>query len=155
MKNSLRKFVRASATTQPGTAQQRSGFVIVEVIVAMVLLAVAVTSLAAMMYSVSQSGMKATGDAYRNGVLMQEVNRLEGIPYDSIAVGTVTSSVSTAPYPHTRVVTVTEPVVQTFKNVKVVITPTNARYKPDTVTFTRTKARTIQTLCTGCASPTQ
>jgi hypothetical protein len=155
MKNPLRKFVRASRTTQPGTAHQRSGFVIVEVIVAMVLLAVAVTSLAAMMYSVSQSGMKATGDAYRNGILMQEVNRLEGIPYDSVRVGVVTSSVSTAPYPHSRVVTVTEPVVQTFKNVMVVITPTNAKYKPDTVTFTRTKARTIQTLCTGCPSPTQ
>jgi type II secretory pathway pseudopilin PulG len=155
MKNSLLKFVRAPKATRARTAQQREGFVIVEVIVAMVLLAVAVTSLAAMMYSVSQSGMKATGDAYRNGVLMQEVNRLEGIPYDSIPVGSVTSSVSTAPYPHSRVVTVTEPIVQTFKTVRVVITPTNVKYKPDTVTFTRTKARTMQTLCTGCASPTQ
>jgi len=61
--------------------------VLVEVIVAMVLLAVAVTSLAAMMYSVSQSGMKATGNAYRNGALMQEVNRLEGVPFDSVTSG--------------------------------------------------------------------
>ncbi|MDB4870507.1 MAG: hypothetical protein JWL97_1511 [Gemmatimonadales bacterium] len=155
MKNSLVKFVRASKTTEPGTAQPRGGFVIVEVIVAMVLLAVAVTSLAAMMYSVSQSGMKATGDAYRNGVLMQEVNRLEGIPYDSIPVNVISTSVSTAPYPHTRVVTVAEPIVGTFKTIKVVITPTNAKYKKDSVTFTRTKARTITTLCTGCPTPTQ
>ncbi|MEA2766146.1 MAG: hypothetical protein QOK07_2550 [Gemmatimonadaceae bacterium] len=152
---SLRTTVRPANGASSHSATQRKGFVIVEVIVAMILLAVAVTSLAAMMYSVSQSGMKATGAAYRNGVLMQEVNRLEGIPYDSIPTGSVTTSVSTAPYPHSRVVTVTEPIVQTFKTVRVVITPTNVKYKPDTVTFTRTKARTMQTLCTGCASPTQ
>jgi hypothetical protein len=33
----------------------------------------------------------------------------------------------------------------------VVITPTNPKYKPDTVNFTRTKARTSKALCTvGC-----
>ena len=155
MKISLRTPVRSANETSTQPARQRKGFVIVEVIVAMVLLAVAVTSLAAMMYSVSQSGMKATGDAYRNGVLMQEVNRLEGTPYDSIAVGVASTSVGTQPYPHSRVVTVTEPVLGTFKVVKVIITPTNVKYKPDTVTFTRTRARTITTLCTGCPTPTQ
>jgi hypothetical protein len=129
----------------------RKGFVIVEVIVAMILLAVAVTSLAAMLYSVSQNGMVATGNAYRNGVLMNEVNRLEGIPYDSIAVGTASVTVSTAPYPHTRVITVAEPVVNAVKTVKVVITPSNVKYKPDTVNFTRTKARTSKALCTTCS----
>jgi prepilin-type N-terminal cleavage/methylation domain-containing protein len=143
--HSVRFFQRK--TTTPGA---RKGFVLVEVIVAMVLLAVAVSSLAAMMYSVSQSGIKTTGNAYRNGVLMQEVNRLEGIPYDSIAVGTASTSVSGGAYPHTRVVTVTEPVANVLKNVKVVITPVNSRYKPDTVSFTRSKARTSRVLCTNC-----
>lgn len=123
---------------------------LVEVIVAMVLLAVAVSSLAAMMYSVSQSGIKTTGNAYRNGVLMQEVNRLEGIPYDSIAVASVGTTVTDGSYPHTRVVTVTEPVANTVKSIRVVITPINPRYKPDTVSFMRTKARTSKALCTTC-----
>ena len=65
-------------------SEPRKGFVLVEVIVAMMILAIADSSLAALMYSVSQSGMIATGNAYRNAVLMHEVNRLEGIPYDSI-----------------------------------------------------------------------
>lgn len=131
-------------------SEPRKGFVLVEVIVAMVLLAVAVSSLAALMYSVSQSGMKATGNAYRNGVLMLEVNRLEGIPYDSIPVGTSSIAVSTQPYAHTRVITIAEPVANVVKTVKVIITPTNLRYKPDTVIFTRTKARTSKVLCTTC-----
>jgi hypothetical protein len=151
MRISLRKLVRTAKAKSAHAARRRNGFVIVEVIVAMVLLAVAVTSLAALMYSVSQSGMVATGSAYRNGVLMNEVNRLEGIPYDSIAVGYATFSVSSAPYPHTRVITVTESVANKIKAVKVVITPTNVKYRPDTVSFIRTKARTSKALCTTCS----
>jgi len=124
--------------------------VLVEVIVAMVILAVAVSSLAALVYSVSQSGIKTTGNAYRNGVLMQEVNRLEGIPYDSIPNGASTFSVSTGSYPHTRVITVAEPIVQKVKTIKIVISPVNTKYKPDTVSFTRTKAKTSKVLCTTC-----
>jgi prepilin-type N-terminal cleavage/methylation domain-containing protein len=150
MKISMRNFERSFATATTVTKEPRRGFVIVEVIVAMVLLAVAVASLASLIYSVSQSSLAATGNAYRNGVLMQEVNRLEGLPYDSIAVGTSSVSVSTLPYPHTRVVTVTEPVAAVIKTVKVVITPTNLKFKPDTVNFIRTKARTSRVLCTDC-----
>lgn len=150
MNISLRKLDSAARGMNDKSAKQRNGFVIVEIIVAMVLLAVAVTSLAALMYSISQSGMVATGNAYRNGVLMNEVNRLEGIPYDSIAVGSTSFSAPTAPYPHTRVITVNEPVANTIKAIKVIITPTNAKYKPDTVRFKRTKARTSKALCTTC-----
>ena len=150
MKISMRNFDRAASTATTVTKRSRKGIALVEVIVAMVLLAVAVASLASLIYSVSQSSLKATGNAYRNGVLMQEINRLEGIPYDSIPVGTTTISVSTAPYPHTRVITVTEPVAAVIKNVTVVITPTNVKFKPDTASFTRTKARTSRVLCTDC-----
>ena len=150
MKTSMRSFDRGLATATTVTNESRKGIAIVEVIVAMVLLAIAVASLASLIYSVSQSSLLATGNAYRNGVLMQEINRLEGIPYDSIPIGTTTVSVSTLPYPHTRVVTVTEPAANVIKTVKVVITPTNAKFKPDTISFTRTKARTSKVLCTDC-----
>ncbi len=149
MRISIRRSHRF-AVTAAESRESRKGIALVEVIVAMVLLAVAVSSLAALVYSVSQSGTKTTGDAYRNGVLMQEVNRLEGIPYDSIPVGSSYVTVSSQPYTHTRVVTVTEPVANVIKTVRVVITPTNPKYKPDTVTFTRTKARTSRVLCTDC-----
>jgi hypothetical protein len=151
MKIPLRKIVRAAQSAKPVTGQ-RKGIALVEVIVAMVLLAIAVSSLAALMYSVSQQGMVATGNAYRNGILMQEVNRLEGIPYDSIPAGVTSASVTSGAYPHGRVVTVTEPVAGVMKSIKVIITPTNKKYRPDTVSFTRTKARTTHVLCTTCPS---
>lgn len=149
MRISLRGLDRAAKATS-AVSEPRKGFALIEVIVAMVLLAVAVSSLAALMYSVSQNGMKATGNAYRNGVLMHEVNRLEGIPYDSIPVGSSSITVTTMPYPHTRVITVTEPVARTIKTVTVVITPANMKFKPDTVSFIRTRARSSRALCKTC-----
>jgi hypothetical protein len=152
MRSSLRNFDRAVATATTVKNESRKGIAIVEVIVAMVLLAVAVASLASLIYSVSQSSLVATGNAYRNGVLMQEINRLEGLPYDSIpAPATTTVTVSTLPYPHTTEVKVDEPVLNVIKTIRVVITPSNLlKFKPDTVSFIRTKARTSKVLCTDC-----
>lgn len=128
----------------------RKGFSLIEVIVSMVLLAICVSSLAALTHSISQSSIKVTGAAYRNGVLMHEVNRLIALPYDSVAVGTLSYSASTGPYPHTRLITVTEPVPAKVKSVRIIVTPTNPLYKPDTLSFTRTNARTSKVLCTIC-----
>lgn len=125
----------------------RNGFGIVEVIVAMVLLAISVTALGSLSYSVSQSSMRVAGDAYRNGILLGEVNRLEALPYDSLPITTTTVAIATAPYPHTRYVTITTPAVNT-KTIKIVVKPVNARYKADSVTFTRTRARTTRVLNT-------
>jgi prepilin-type N-terminal cleavage/methylation domain-containing protein len=152
MRISLRNSDRLAAAPTTTANEPRKGFVIVEVIVAMVLLAVAVSSLAALMYSVSQNGSKAVGNAYRNGVLMHEVNRLEGIPYDSIPAGSSSVTVTTAPYPHTRLITVNETVANVVKSITVVIKPTNTMFKPDTVSFIRTKARTSKALCKTCPS---
>lgn len=148
MKISLRTS-RRSAGVSPAPRGPRKGVALVEVIVAMVLLTVTVSALAPLMYSVSRSTMKVTGNAYRNGVLMHEVNRLIAVPYDQLPTGTNYYSVSTGSYPHTRVVTVTEP-TEKLKVVKVVVTPVNPTYKPDTVVFDRTLARTSKYLCTTC-----
>jgi type II secretory pathway pseudopilin PulG len=141
---------RRVAEDSPRRSGNRKGIALVEVIVAMVLLGIAISSLAGLVYSVSQSGLKNTGNAYRNGMMMLEVNRLEGIPYDSIAVGTTTYQVTGGNYAHTRVITVAEPIAARIKTVQIVLTPANTRFKPDTAQFTRTKARTSKVLCTVC-----
>lgn len=119
----------------------KKGFVLLEVIVAMFILAIVLSSLAALMFQVSRGSFLSVGGAYRNGILLQEVNRLEALPYDSLAVGTATATVTQLPYPHTRQVIITNPATN-VKTVKLVITPANALYKPDTATFTRTLGTT-------------
>lgn len=149
MRISIRMSRRGSCAAAK-SAGSRKGIALVEVIVAMVLLAVAVSSLAALVYSVSHSGIRTAGDAYKNGVMMQEVNRLVGLPYDSVHTGTTSIAVSTLPYAHTRTVSVTEPTANVIKSIKIVITPVNPQYKADSVTFIRTKSRTSRVLCTDC-----
>lgn len=149
MRISLRRFHQTPENAAKHS-DNRKGVALVEVIVAMVLLGVAVSSLAGLVYSISQSGFKNTGNAYRNGMLMLEVNRLEGIPYDSIPVGTTTYTVTGGNYAHTRTIRVAEPVAQRVKTITVILTPANTRFKPDTVNFTRTKAKTSKVLCTTC-----
>ena len=148
MRISLRTSER-NTDVSPASREPKKGIALVEVIVAMVLLAVTVSALAPLMYSVSRSTMKVTGNAYRNGVLMHEVNRLIAVPYTQLATGTNYYTVSTGAYPHTRVVSVTEP-AEKLKVVQIVVTPANPEHKPDTVVFGRTLARTSKYLCTTC-----
>ncbi|HEX2693816.1 MAG TPA: prepilin-type N-terminal cleavage/methylation domain-containing protein [Gemmatimonadaceae bacterium] len=140
---------RSRAETQPQRGRSRRGIGLVEVLAAMVILAVTLTSLAPLVYSVSRSTLTVTGRVYRNGVLMQEVNRLVALPYDNLTVGTTSVTVSSNPYPHTRTITITEPVAN-LKTVKVKIVPLSSAFAADSVTFKRTKARTSKYLCTTC-----
>lgn len=128
--------------------RKRDGFILLEVLVAMVMLGIVLSSLAAMMFAVSRRAITSTGFAYRNAVLMREVNRLEALPYDSLAVGSASVTVPEMPYPHTRVVSITSPSLS-VKKVTLVITPVNSLYKPDTVSFTRTLPATTTSLTTN------
>jgi hypothetical protein len=114
----------------------------------MVILAIILSSLAALMFQVSRGAFLSKGGAYRNGVLLQEVNRLEAVPWDSLAVGTTVVTVTALPYPHTRSVTVTNPATN-MKTVTLVITPSLTLYRADTATFTRTLGATTQAFNTG------
>jgi hypothetical protein len=119
-----------------------------EVIVGITLLALVMTPLAAMVFKITQRSHRIIGGAYRNGVLMQQVNLLESLPYDSLAIGTTSSSSTAMPYPYTRTITITE----TFrkyevaqKQIKLIITPTNPLYRPDTAIIVRSTANTLRT----------
>ena len=122
---------------------RRGGFILMEVIVAMTLLALIMTPLAAMVFKITARNHRTVGNTYRNAVAMQQVNYLEAIPYDSLAVGTKTATVTAMPYPHTMTTTVVEYYSKwqlKAKRVTLVIAPTNVVYKPDTITFIRSTA---------------
>jgi len=128
---------------------RKKGFILMEVVVAITLLALILTPLAAMVFKITKRSHTIIGNAYRNGVLMEQVNLLESLPYDSLPVGIITSTVSAKPYPRTVKVTVAEYYVKwqmKGKSVTLVITPTNVLYRPDTTKFVRTTANTITAL---------
>ena len=127
---------------------RRRGFILMEVIVAMTLLALVMTPLAAMVFKITARSHRIIGSAYRNGVLMEQVNLLESLPFDSLAIGTTTTTSTAKPYPYTTSVTVSL-ISQKYelkaKKVVLVISPANALYRPDTTTFVRSSAATMKT----------
>ena len=126
----------------------RRGFILMEVIVAMTLLALILTPLAAMVFKITARNHRTVGNTYRNAVLMHEVNLLQSLPYDSLAEGTFSKSVTTKPYPHSVSYTVDEYYEKwqlKAKKVTMVIAPTNSLYRPDTVKFVRSSANTRRT----------
>lgn len=149
MRNFMRSSRRQIASPSQPRVNGRKGIGLIEVIVAMVILGITLSSLVPIMYSMSKTTVSVAGKAYRNGVLMHEVNRLIALPYDSIPVGTSTFTVTTGKYPHTRTISISEPVAN-LKLVKVVVVPSNVVLKPDSISFNRTRARTSKYLCTTC-----
>jgi Tfp pilus assembly protein PilV len=129
--------------------KKKRGFILMEVIVAMTLLALIMTPLAAMVFKITARSHRSIGNTYRNAIVMKEVNYLEAVPYDSLAVGTTTTTVSTGVYPYTKTVTVSQ-YYQKWqlrgKTVLLVLAPSNPLYKPDTAKFVRTSANTLRAL---------
>ena len=128
---------------------KKKGFILMEVVVAITLLALILTPLAAMVFKITKRSHTIIGNAYRNGVLMEQVNLLESLPYDSLPVGTTTSTVTAKPYPRTVKVIVAQYYVKwemKGKTVTLIIAPTNPLYRPDTTKFVRTTANTLTAL---------
>jgi len=130
----------------------RKGFILMEVVVAMTLLALVMTPLAAMVYKITARSHRTIGATYRNGVLMEQINQLESTNFDSLAIGTTTTTSTAKPYPYTRTVTVSL-ISQVFqlkaKKVILIIAPSNPLYRPDTTTFVRSSANTMSTFDTN------
>jgi hypothetical protein len=128
---------------------KKKGFILMEVVVGITLLALILTPLAAMVFKITKRSHTIIGNAYRNGVLMEQVNLLESLPYDSLAVGTTTTTVTDKPYPRTVKVTIAQYYAKwqmKGKSVVLIITPTNTLYRPDTTKFVRTTANTLTAL---------
>src|SRR5215212_9481980 len=123
--------LRTPQHSRQGTGKRR-GFILMEVIVAMTLLALIMTPLAAMVFKITARSHRTVGNTYRNAVVMKEVNLLESLVYDSLATGTTTTTVSDHVYPYTKKVIVAQ-YYQKWqmkgKSVTLVISPTNPLYK--------------------------
>ena len=118
-----------------------------EVIVAMTLLALIMTPLAAMVFKIPARSHRSIGNTYRNAVVMKEVNLLESLPYDSLPSGTLTTVVDDRVYPYTKTITVNQYYVKwqlKGKSVMLVIVPSNPLYPRDTVKFIRSSANTLR-----------
>jgi prepilin-type N-terminal cleavage/methylation domain-containing protein len=120
-------------------ARPRGGFSLTEVIVAMTLLAVVSASLAAMTVQVARGGQAQSIGAQRNAVLLAEASKLQLVPYDSLLPRHGELRTSAKPFPHTRTLLVAGN--GDSVRVSVIVSPSVARVRPETLSFTRAATR--------------
>jgi prepilin-type N-terminal cleavage/methylation domain-containing protein len=119
--------------------KNRAGVSLVELLVAMVILGVMLTSVAGLTFEAARRSVVTTGDSYRQAALLEEVNRLTAEPYGNLAAGSTCRTVSSGIFPHTRCVTMTSTGLYSMQ-LMVVVSPTQRGVRPDTAVFTRARA---------------
>jgi prepilin-type N-terminal cleavage/methylation domain-containing protein len=92
---------RSRLGASPARAQ-RSGFSLIEIIVAMSMIAIAFTSLMALQVRITQRQARITEQSARNAILLQEVNRVESMAYNSLATMLVSDTSFSTTFPYIR-----------------------------------------------------
>lgn len=115
------------------------GFTLVETLVALCLLGVAASVMVAPLYQYARNVNGIGMVQARNGLTTREANRLLTMPYDSLASRAGCVTVTRAPLPHQRCVTVSASGANRLR-VELLIAPAAGAARPDTVVLERARA---------------
>lgn len=127
--------------------QVREGVSLVEVLVAAMLMAAVLSSLAGLSFTAARQTMAAAGSSYRLGVIQQETNRIAAVPYTDLPGLVGCTTVSGGTFPHTRCTTLTN-ISTTRRMMQVIVTPAQPGVRPDTLQIERTNPPTASPLST-------
>lgn len=121
----------------------RAGFSILEVLIALVILTIAVTSLSTVSLAAARQGRRISGRSFATGLLTQEIDRAVAAPIESLAVRIGQTKLDTPvvanPWTYARRVTVTGRADSL--TVGVAILPLSPLQRPDSVTQTVLRTR--------------
>jgi Tfp pilus assembly protein PilV len=106
--------------------------------VAMVLFAIGALGLAAMSVAVARRAVTSAATTARSAMMGEMVDRLQAIPFDSLAARAGCTDITGPPLPNTRCITVTS-LPNSKVQVRLIVTPTDPKLRPDTNTFTRAR----------------
>jgi len=131
----------------------RTGFTLLEVLVALTLLSIILMGLARVTFQMAASGRTNETVAKRTATLIEEANKFNSMPFDSLGtVNATTTDLTFGDFKFQRRLTITS-VTSTYRTVKIVVTPYIAGVltpsKKDSVFISRTKPAGSP-LCTTC-----
>jgi prepilin-type N-terminal cleavage/methylation domain-containing protein len=118
--------------------RSRDGFSLIEVVVAMVLLAIVLTMLAAFSIGTATRLVDLSRSDVRQALTQREVSRLAALPYDSLPGAVGCRNVTVANLGHTSCVAVTT--VNQERTVQLIVTPLWSGTYADTVLIQRAAA---------------
>ena len=128
--------------------QNREGFGLVEVVVAMVMLAIIVTSLAGLTYASARQSMIADNAMARQAVALQTVNRFATMPYANIPGAAGCDTVGSTNRAFETCVTLAPATNAT--RVQIVTRPLQYKMAASTMRIIRAAPATSNPLCMGC-----
>ena len=117
------------------------GFILVEVIVAMLLMAIILTSMAGLTFQVARRSLRVASEAHIVGVVSSEAGLFSVLPFDSLPSAAGCDTILDPAFPYIRCTSVRDFGTK-IRQVVVVVTPTRALSPPDSIVFRRTKPAT-------------
>ncbi|HEU5208217.1 MAG TPA: prepilin-type N-terminal cleavage/methylation domain-containing protein [Longimicrobiales bacterium] len=132
------------------SACRRDGFTLVEVVVAIAILAAVLVMLAGMTFATAQRAVDLQSAGARQALMLQEINRLSALSLADLDAQGGCRTLASGADAFTSCVSVAVASART-RQVIVVLTPARAGARPDTVGFTRTEPSTTNPFnCPGC-----
>jgi prepilin-type N-terminal cleavage/methylation domain-containing protein len=123
--------------TENAGPDMQPGFSLMEVVVSIVLLGVILVALAGLTFQTAQRTVQLADASARQGVLLQEVNRISAIPYSMITAQAGCDSLFADNHRFQRCVSVAQ--IGQTRRVTIVLNSGRLQ-RPDSVVFTRVQA---------------
>jgi len=119
----------------------RKGIAVLEIMIGMVILSIGLLGAAGMTVTAARRASGLSTQSSRDGITLQELNKLATLPYDSLSarVGCKTASSGTLTY--TRCISITDITDGAgYKRVRLIVSPSTSWARPDTVYLNRAKS---------------
>ena len=127
--------------------RNRRGVAVLEVMVGIVVLAIGLLGVAGMTVSAARRSTGLSTQSVRDGIVLQELNKLASLAYDSLANRSGCATTTSASLTYTRCVTVTDVNEGLgYKRVRLVITPSTTYARAETLYVNRAKGTAISPL---------
>lgn len=128
--------------------QTREGFTLVEVVVALVMMAILMTTLAGLTYATARQAIVADNATARQAVALQTVNRFATMPYASIPGAAGCTTVGDPGRQFQSCITLAGGINSTI--VSITTTPLQHNVPASTMRIIRSAPPAVNPLCTGC-----
>ena len=121
----------------------RSGVAVLEVMIGIVIVAIALLGVAGMTVSASRRATGLSTQSLRDGIVLQELNKLASLPYDLLANQAGCTSASSGTLSYSRCISITDVTGGLgYKRVRLIVSPSTTYARPETVYVNRTKGTT-------------
>jgi prepilin-type N-terminal cleavage/methylation domain-containing protein len=132
-----------------GRPRSRRGFSLIEVMVAMTLLAIILTVLAKFATIIAVRGRGNDLTTKRTSALQLEANKLGAAPFSTLATwSTANRTITQGDFTYTRRLTITSQSATRY-SIKIIVVPSSDATRPDSILLDRTQPGGSP-LCVGC-----